>query len=282
MPTNTNDDFGKFARSVKEKKIGNVANYINKKTNNTTLKSFISSVIQSVTVNYSRGFSPQINGRYSIHMVHGTWLNDDVIKQAKKINVSDTEILKTSSINSLDFPMLATDIDIPEVNKEYSNVSTRSQTLSAYQREITLPEFNISYLEDDNQSIIQYHELWHKVIELSRRGEIHFNNKTNRKKEQQMYFYDVPYSNGVWVVQYDMEFFIRGLFYLVGVRPISLPLKQVIGNRSDSKMTTYNIQYKGTALHYKFFDKGYSFNNNDNSNFIKLFNSTVLSKNKNN
>jgi hypothetical protein len=43
------------------------------------------------------------------------------------------------------------------------------------------------------------------------------------------------------------------LVKLIGVMPVTMPLKQVIGNRSQSKMTVLNISYKAADLFYKFY-----------------------------
>jgi len=39
----------------------------------------------------------------------------------------------------------------------------------------------------------------------------------------------------------------------IGVKPVNHPLKDFIGNRSNSKITVYNIQYKTTNMYYSFF-----------------------------
>jgi len=269
-----------FMKSVKDENSARLRKSITLDyTNQSALQTFIQQSINAVTVNYGMEFAPFINGRYVVHMKSGPWTQEytslfdtndnDSSKKGilSPFNHNLTNLFTDPNKNSL-YPMLATDIDIPEITKEYINVSTRAQTLSAYQREIFIPDFSISYLEDTNLSIFSYHEAWHKMIELYKRGDKNLKPSSARKNS---YFYEVPYSNAIWVVLYDMSFNIRGLFYMPGVRPISLPIKQLIGNRSDSKMTVYNIQYKGTALHYQIFPPKYTFDSSNGTLLEKLF-----------
>ena len=105
-------------------------------------------------------------------------------------------------------------------------------------------------------------------MELYRRGDIIRNNKNDKEHP---FFYDVPYLNGAWVVLFDIEFNIRGIIYLIGIKPINHPLKDLLGNRSSSKMTVYNIQYKTTNMYHMFFK--------DNNEFMRLLNQNIQNQN---
>jgi hypothetical protein len=147
-----------------------------------------------------------------------------------------------------------------------------------------MPDFNISYIENSDMYIIRYHELWHKAIELYRRGKIQMslNDFISTKSK---YFYQVPYANGIFVLIFDISYQVRGLIYLVGVKPVSMPLKQVVGNRSGSKMTVYNIQYKLSNMYYKFFKDTKDFNKyldqSDKYVLANLFKKNLLNNNTN-
>jgi hypothetical protein len=41
--------------------------------------------------------------------------------------------------------------------------------------------------------------------------------------------------------------------------PVTMPLKQVVGNRSQSKMTVLNMSYKAADLFYKFYNNTQEF-----------------------
>jgi hypothetical protein len=74
------------------------------------------------------------------------------------------------------------------------------------------------------------------------------------EKSNNGYFMEVPYSNAVWVAVFKpFTTDIQMLIKLVGVMPVTMPLKQVIGNRSQSKMTVLNISYKAADIFYKFY-----------------------------
>jgi len=283
------DDLVNAAKNAKSNELDNhlKTNY----PNNNSLTSYIKKTIIGLTRNIGSDFSPFINGRYAIYMVNGTWYDQYVarvgsteeryiLSKNNRSTKMNSALINEFGVDNVAFPMLATDIDIPEITKEYVNVSTRSQSLSTYQREIVLPEFSISYLENQYLDIFRYHEAWHKSIELYKRGVM--GSSASNDRTNSPYFYDVPYMNGIWVVLYDIQYRIRALFYLVGVRPVSLPIKQLIGNRSDSKMTVYNIQYKGVSMYYKTFDADETdlFSDNTNSKLETKFREHILKTSK--
>jgi hypothetical protein len=213
----------------------------------------------SLTVNLGKNWHPYVNGRYMIFMVHGPWVNDIInLKDRYTISESTIDLLKKLKANNsgLSFnnllPRLATDIDLPQLNNEFINISARNQSLTYFLRQTFLPDFSISYIEDQqNLSIIQYHDAWFKALELYRRGKLNPSNSKDRKNSP--YFYTVPYLNAVWIVLFDIAMQIRGIIYLIGIKPVNHPLKEFLGNRSNSKITVYNIQYKTTNMYYEFF-----------------------------
>ena len=254
-------------------------NYINLEVTEENNKSsqfinFFKSRILNLTSKMPENFAPFINGYYMIFMVNGPWFNkiislnqnkSEITTEMSEISSSYKYHSGTGSFSSNEFanttiPMLATDIDLPEPTKEYINVSMRSQSINAYQRELIVPDFSIQYIENDNLDVIRYHEVWHKTIELYRRGYIESDD--NRNVDD--IFYDVPYSNSLYVLLLSPSYDVRGIFYLPGIKPVNLPIKQLLGNRNSPKITTYNFSYKGTSMFYKFY--------NSNDAFLKEFN----------
>ena len=251
----------------------------------------LNNTINNLTYKYGLSINPFISGKYIIFNINGPWfskfvnlLNDNDIGI-----ISDKKFFK-SHFNSENetskmFSLLATDIDVPEPTKEYINVSSRTQTLTHYQRETILPDFSISYVEDNSMFVVRYHEAWHKMIELYRRGKFAIGDSL--LSDNSPYFYQVPYSNAIFVLIFDIQYQVRGLIYLVGIRPVTMPIKQVIGNRSSSKLTVYNISYKLTNMYYKFFSGNDEFfkyiidaNTNNNNNVLAtIFKTQVLTSN---
>jgi hypothetical protein len=233
---------------------------------------------ESITIGYKydKAFTPHVNGFYMIFMVHGTWYDSwqnyvksgneaglsplaDSSKYSK--NFSGTNI--TLGPESTYFSMMATDIDIPDLTQEYISVSSRIRNSFSPARNYFVSDFTISYVENKNLDIIRYHEGWHKYMNLLKRGEVISTGGANAaevlkttqsacEKGNSGYFLDMPFSNAVWVVVFkpftsEPQMIIK----LMGVLPVTLPLKQVVGNRSQTKMTVLNVSYKAADLFYK-------------------------------
>ena len=232
---------------------------------------------RQLTIDLGKDWHPYINGRYMIFMQHGTWINQiSEVPEDKRIFSEYTYRLFANNFSRDIFTRLATDIDLPQLNNEYLTLSTRNQGITYFHRQTLLPDFTISYIENQKDlDIIQYHDLWFKMMELYRRGELRSSTiKSNKCK----YFYEVPYLNAVWVIIFDIAFNIRGLIYLIGVKPVNHPLRDFLGNRSNSKITVYNIQYKTTNMYYSFFKNTKDFleaYNSSNSLLLSRFKSFV-------
>jgi len=283
----TDIDLSGVDKNIIEKFQKNTKNLVFKTSDNEdTILTILRNLYLSLTVNLGKDWHPYINGRYMIFMVHGPWVNH-IATLKNNYNISPATIdFFTNLVNKKDFnylfPKIATDIDLPQLNNEYISVSTRNQSITYFLRQSLLPDFSISYIEDQQKlSIIQYHDAWFKSIELYRRGLISSTADTieNQNIRPSPYFYSVPYLNGIWVLIFDISLKIRGLIYLIGVKPVNHPLKEFLGNRSNSKMTVYNIQYKTTNMYYEFFNDTEDFITKLKSNkgiLINKFKTTIL------
>jgi hypothetical protein len=91
----------------------------------------------------------------------------------------------------------------------------------------------------------------------------------------------MPYFNAVWVAIFKpFSTKIQGLIKIMGVSPVSLPFKQILGDRAKNTLTTINTTYKSTDMIHKFYKE----NNKDltHSPFYKEFIADVRkSKDKN-
>jgi hypothetical protein len=77
----------------------------------------------------------------------------------------------------------------------------------------------------------------------------------NRLNPADSVFLDMPFTNAIWVTVFEpFTTNIQLLIKLIGVMPVNIPLKQIIGNRSQSKMTVLNMQYKAADMFYKFYN----------------------------
>ena len=213
-----------------------------------------------ITHEYS-DIAPHVNGYYYIQMVHGTWVN--TVAREDGVAKFDAEYNESNDMSSFDkehfdrvaskFGQLATDIDIPQLNIEYESLSGKARNLSYASRIHYAGDFSINFIENYTNDIFRYHESWFKYIDALKKGYVNLG--VADKNTDTESFIDVPYFNAVWVVIFaPMSTHIRGLIKIMGVSPINLPFKQIIGDRSKSALTTINQNYKSNDMIYKFFD----------------------------
>jgi len=244
-------------------------------TGNPTVQKVLANWQYQITSGYKRNmqFSPHINGFYMIFMVHGTWydhlqkgvgsdwevqsseylgLKDYFGKNGKGVSEPLTKGIPLSNPHSY-LNMMATDIDIPDITEEYVSVSSRIRNSFIPSRDYFVSDFSISYIENQDLDIMRYHESWHKYMNLLRRGEIP-ERVYDCEDREESYFIDMPYTNAVWVAIFKpFTTDIQALIKLVGVMPVTMPLKQIVGNRSSTKMTVLNLSYKSADIFYKFY-----------------------------
>lgn len=296
----TDDKSIKTWNAIVSKMIDNMSHQY---TENNIIRPILRDWQKNITLDYKHhsGFTPHINGFYMIFMVHGPWysmyqkyLNTNneaglsLMPDSKKMKPgAQNPMTQLSLINpnsAMNF--LATDIDVPDLTEEYTAVSQRLRNSFVPSRNYFVSDFNISYIENINLDIMRYHEAWHKFMHLMRRGE--FIPKNDKSYEQECkennngYFLDMPFANAVWVAIFKpFTTEIQMLIKLVGVMPVTMPLKQVIGNRSQSKMTVLNISYKAADIFYKFYNGVDEFiEDTDKGMLAKSFKNEVLSVNQ--
>ena len=286
--TKTSDDIFGSSEEYHNKRKKELDDFIKGKNNNdsNTVLTNISSVLQNLIIDYGKNLHPHINGYYLIFMQNGSWATQNLNNVSSHLSYptlvelfNSATIDKSQSITPITFgknimPLVATDIDLPEFTKEYNQVSSRNPGITSYTKDNHITDFNISYVEHGNSLIIKYYEHWHKIIELYKKGLIKADSANSSRINNLKYFYEVPYLNNIWVLNLNINLDITALFLLPGVKPISLPLKQYLGNRSQTKLTTYNIQHKLTnKVLFKFYDGFNDFIKDDGtlSKYFKKF-----------
>jgi len=237
-------------------------------------------------------FSPHVNGFYMIFMVHGTWYErfkqgvvspgngDDYENNYAKNPAGISDPVDMHATKNDSFNMLATDIDIPDMTEEYISVSSRIRNSFVPSRNYFVSDFSISYIDNVNLEVMRYHEAWHKYLELLKRGEVNaYDTEEECIKASSGEFLDMPFTNAVWVVIFKpFTTDIQALIKLMGVMPVTMPLKQIVGNRSSSKMTVLNLQYKAADVFYKFY-KDTNDLLEDDGELFKSFKKEILDKN---
>ncbi len=250
-----------------------IAGLAGKYTNNQKVNAVLAKWHDDITlgIKHHKNFSPHVNGFYSIFMVHGTWyqkylehvsgLSDAEYNLVKESPPTISASPKTLLDTSRSFNMLATDIDVPDITQEYISVSSRLRNVFVPSRNYFVSDFSISYIENVNLEVIRYHEAWFKYLDLLKRGEIKMYKDATECEaaNSRDIFLDMPFTNAVWIVVYQpFTTNIQLLIKLIGVMPVTMPLKQVVGNRSASKLTVLNMQYKAADMFYKFYNDSQS------------------------
>ena len=274
--SDTNTDIDAFDKSWNQFVVDQIDSLYSKYSN-TSVSTVLKTWHKMLTIDpkHSNYFSPHVNGFYMIFMVHGTWYKQylNYLSGENKAGLS-AKPEQSSNLQSLGvqdqaksyFNMLATDIEIPDITEEYTSVSSRLRNSFIPSRNYFVSDFNISYVENINLDIIRYHDAWTKYLELLKRGDIpdELYSNDDCKKGNNGMFLDMPFSNAVWVAVFKpFTFEIQMLIKLMGVLPVTLPLKQIIGNRSQTKLTVLNITYKAADIFYKFYNNFDEFNNDD-------------------
>jgi hypothetical protein len=212
--------------------------------NDTSIK-----LLKDVSLNYKQ-FTPHVNGNYHITMVGGTWKDsikeEDIDAYGEFSQTKDTMKALNKKFHKT-IGTLATDIDIPQLSLEYDSISGKSRSLNYVSRVNYASDFSINYIDDSELTCFGYHELWYKYIDALKKGYINFEASTH--KEDTSKFFEVPNFNAVWVAIFKpFTTEINVLIKILGVSPINIPFKQIIGDRSKSSLTTLNINYKSNDM----------------------------------
>ena len=247
-------------------------------------------------IKHSSSFTPHISGFYMIFMVHGTWYeqylnyvnnlqNEAGLSKAPSGKAFDDSMETTPFKNPTSYMnLMATDIDIPDITEEYTSVSSRLRNSFVPSRNYFVSDFSISYIENINLDVMRYHEAWHKYLNLIHRGEVTGgisaeSRKADCQEKNKGYFLEMPFSNAVWVAVFrPFTTEIQLIIKLIGVMPVTMPLKQIVGNRSQSKMTVLNISYKAADLQYKFFNSTKEMWEDGGALSVSFFNEVMFPK----
>jgi hypothetical protein len=275
MGDNISSDNPKVEKTWDDFVISQIDNLSKKYTKDASINKILAAWHKDATIGnkHHKGFSPHINGFYMIFMVHGTWYEDmykskymgelgnpNGLSQLPKAPEGKEPFSLQNPHSYLN--MLATDIDVPDMTEEYTSVSSRLRNSFVPSRNYFVSDFNISYIENSNLDIMRYHEAWFKFMELIRRGEAigtsladSGSDSTSCAENNKGYFLDMPFTNAVWITIFKpFTTEIQAIIKLIGVMPVTFPLKQIVGNRSQSKMTVLNMTYKAADVFYKFYN----------------------------
>ena len=189
-----------------------------------------------------------INGYYYIYHHTGPWLAN-AIKESKDRSLrKNWPYLSPHFGDNFHMGALAKSINIPELFMDFDNISGRSKSLVSASKESYNGDFTIDFVENNHFDIIAYHDLWYKYIKYVKNGEIKRPDTHTLK-----YHYEVDYHNSVFVIFFDPAMHVRIISKIMGVQPVSIPLKEYVGNREKPDIVKPTINYKSTNMMYEVF-----------------------------
>ena len=197
-------------------------------------------------------WSPHIGGWYYVNMVPGTWkddfLNDNSdISKYTELSNGGKDLMRTIQTQ---MGHLIKEIDPTKLGIDYETISGRTRNIHVPTKLMSSGDFSITYKENWNLDIFRYHEAWYNYIQAYRKGYI----KTKTKPADDDFFIDIPYLNAVWIAIFKPRTFkLAGLVKIMGVSPLELPLKDIIGERSNHQLTTFSLSYKAVDTITKFY-----------------------------
>ena len=194
-----------------------------------------------------KDFSPHVNGFYYVSVDSGTW-----VSAAPSQNYSD-DYLKALSDFKINCSSYITDIDMPNLSLEFDTLSGKARSLNYATKMSYSSDFSLNIINDSNNYCIKYLDCQLQFISSYRKGtiEIADDNYTSLTGPQ---FINIPYFDAVWVAIFKpFSFKIDCLIKILGVAPINMPFKQIIGDRAKSSLSSLNMNYKSTDMFYKFY-----------------------------
>lgn len=220
-----------------------------------TQKSEITKIAyKNTTFGYLYNYNPHINGFFYVFMEPGSWEeqypNGPV--EGYLLNESGSKedgLFKKFRDNC---GMLAYDIDIPQLSMEYETYSSRNRNLNYATKTNLMGDFSIKYLETSDMKCIRYQSSWIQYIDALKKGYLGPAPETSTDLGE---FIPTPYYNSIWVIIFDkFGTNIRGIVKIMGVAPVNLPIKDVIGERGQNTLSMVTCNYKCHDMIYEFYE----------------------------
>lgn len=194
-----------------------------------------------------KDFSPHVNGFYYVSVDSGTWAN-----AAAGGNYSD-DYKAAISDYKLNCSSYITDIDMPNLTLEFDTMSGKARSLNYATKMSYSSDFSLNVINDSRNYVMKYLDCHFQFISGYRKGTIELNTDSYTTLTGSQ-FMTIPYFDAVWVAIFKpFSFKIDCLIKILGVAPVNMPFKQIIGDRAKSNLSSLNINYKSTDLFYKFY-----------------------------
>ena len=142
---------------------------------------------------------------------------------------------------------------MPNLSLEFDTLSGKARSLNYATKMSYSSDFSLNIINDSNNYCIKYLDCQLQFINGYRKGTIDIAND-NYISLTGPQFINMPYFDAVWVAIFKpFSFKIDCLIKILGVAPINMPFKQIIGDRAKSSLSSLNMNYKSTDMFYKFY-----------------------------
>ena len=216
-------------------------------------------------------FNPHINGFYYVSVEPGTWAT---YSKNKPDNYCDDHLLAIADFKN-NCSTYITDIDIPNLTLEYDAVSGKARSINYATKTSFASDFSLNILNDYDSYCLKYIDCQFKFISDFKKGSIEPEGAVDYVRSTGESFTDIPYFDAIWVAIFKpFTFQISCLIKILGVAPVNMPFKNVMGDRSKNEITSLNMNYKSTDMFYKLYG------DNPSGNLYNEFINHINSKSK--
>lgn len=204
-----------------------------------------------------RNFNPDVTGYTLIFMIPPEFSakefsNNQKLKNGDLINsVLSTVGLAPQTVSSLQdfskiYPFMAIDFTPPQTQIQNSQVQTRTGALS-YASDVHETEtVTLNFLESSPLTIYKFHLLWVEYIRELLKGTIEPDEKY--LSPDSTYFGAQDYLASLYIVKYIPD--MKTISYIgkcIGVYPLALPSKELIGTRNANEICILPFEYSCIA-----------------------------------
>jgi len=202
-------------------------------SNNNVLNYFNQILYNSVVDNEE--FSPDING-YTMIFLIPPYLS------GYGVSDNDEKLIKTSKMSCF----LAIDFTPPSIQVTASEIMARTGNLPYGIEVISSGQMNITYLESNSLRIFSLHKSWITYIEDVTRGLVEPDSQFINDEECIL-----DYATSAYVIRFKptRSFEWGDIIYVgkaIGIFPLNMPDKEIIGRRDSHEITTLPITYTCT------------------------------------
>lgn len=220
-----------------------------------TQKSEITKIAyKNTTFGYLYNYNPHINGFFYVFMEPGSWEEEYPGGPVEGFLLNESGSKEDGLFKKFrdNCGMLAYDIDIPQLSMEYETYSSRNRNLNYATKTNLMGDFSIKYLETSDMKCIRYQSSWIQYIDALKKGYLGPAPETSTDLGE---FIPTPYYNSIWVIIFDkFGTNIRGIVKIMGVAPVNLPIKDVIGERGQNTLSMVTCNYKCHDMIYEFYE----------------------------